>query len=156
MFGRLHHWSSPCEFAFWVYKLGGVQQSAALVALVASGIFVAALGTSPDDKSVRQELPQRLREQLLHFVLDHVVALHQFRENLLSYFGLMSGRGAAEFVAADFEPLVDFFVNFVVFLADLFAADSFLVCLRRAGQAVSRAGTLPWSLWLSRTRPFRK
>ena len=129
MLGGFHDGRSPSEFASGIEKLSWIEQRLASIALISPSVFVTAFGTCADDEAISQELPERLRKELLHFVLHQLLLFVEGLEDGLADGGLMPSGSATEFVAADLEPVVDLFVNRMVFVADLLTADALFVGL---------------------------
>lgn len=113
------HGGGAVDLATRVDELKGIQQAAALVALVAPGVVVVALGTRPLDEAVRQEGVVLLAVGLLRRPLLEVVALVQLEEDVLHNLRLLLRRRAAKVVEPDLEPVVNLLVLDVELVAQL-------------------------------------
>mmetsp|Transcript_24631 Transcript_24631/g.66990 ORF Transcript_24631/g.66990 Transcript_24631/m.66990 type:complete len:386 (+) Transcript_24631:1586-2743(+) len=119
-----------------VDELRGVEQLAALVALVAARVVVATVRAGARDESVSEELTERFRVELLCGLLEEETALVAVHEDGLRDLRLV-GRGCApEVVELDVEPLVHLRVDGVVLVADLLGGEAFRQRLDLGGGAV--------------------
>ena len=124
------------ELAPRVDELRRVEQRAALVALVATGVLVLALGAGAHHVPVREELPELVAVQLLLCLLLQHAPLVEVPEDFLCNLRLRARARAPKVVEIDHEPLVHRPVNLVEVVANLARTDAHLegLCLR--GRAV--------------------
>lgn len=128
--------SSAVDLASWVDELKRIQQAAALVALVTSGIVVVALRARSLDESVRQEGIVLLTVRLFCRPLLKEVVFVQLEEDILHNLRLLLGRGSAKVVEANLEPIVNLLVLDVELVAELLGGLARLESLGLSSSAV--------------------
>ena len=102
-----------------VDQLDGIQELAAVLALVPARVGVLAVGAGAQDVAVREEPLVLLAEGLAQDALVDVPVLVELREDVLRDLGVHRHGGAAEPVEGDVEPCVDVAVDGVVAVAQL-------------------------------------
>ena len=113
------NWGGTVELATGIDQLEGVQEPSTLVALIAAGVVVGALGAYSLHKSIGKESLVLLAIRLCGSALLKETIIPELHEDLLHNLGLLLGRGAAEVVKANLEPVVHFFVLGVELIAKL-------------------------------------
>ena len=107
-----------------------------LVALISSCILVGAQRALSLDEAIGQEGVVCFAVGLDGCLFLQEAVLVEFCEDVLSNVCLLGGGGATEDVEANVEPLVDFCVQFVVLVAQLFRCALLLNGLGLGGSAV--------------------
>lgn len=101
------------------YQLKRIQQVAACIALVATGVVVATPGTGAFDEAVGQKGAMDLAERLRGDALLEPLVLPELQEDVLDDLGVVVGAGAAKVVELDLEVVVDLLVLFVELVTQL-------------------------------------
>lgn len=109
---------------------------ATLVALISSCILVGAQRALSLDETIGQEGIVCFAVRLSGFLFLQEAVLVEFCEDVLCNVCLLGGGSATEDIEADVEPLVDFCVQFVVLVAQLFRCALLLDGLGLGGSAV--------------------
>ena len=109
---------------------------ATLVALITSCVLVGAQRALSLNKAVGQEGVVCFAVRLDGCLFLQEAVLVEFCENVLSNVCLLGGGSATENVEANVEPFVDFCVEFVVLVAQLFGGALFLNSLGLGGSSV--------------------
>ena len=109
---------------------------ATLVALISSCIFVGAQRALSLNETIGQEGIVCFAVRLSGFLFLQEAVLVEFCEDVLCNVCLLGGGSATENIEADVEPLVDFCVQFVVLVAQLFRCALLLDGLGLGGSAV--------------------
>lgn len=120
------------------FGLEGVEDVAASIALVTSGAEIVADGAFTLDETVGKEGVVRFEAAvgLNGLTLLDETVLQKLAEDILNDIGLVLGRGAAEDVEIDSEPVVDGLVKSVVLVAEGLRVYSLLEGLGLGGSAV--------------------
>ena len=122
--------------AVGVDQLVGRKGRSALLALVAVGAVVAALGAGAHDVTVGKERLRLLVVILHRGLLDELALIVKLAEEVRSRPGVGGRRGARIDVERHAEPLERAFDQFVVAVYDLLGRDALLAGLDRDGHAV--------------------
>jgi hypothetical protein len=120
----------------WADQFQRIQKLSTSVTLVSSSILVPTLWTGSLDKSVGQESIVLLTIQLLHSFLDHKSLISDLQEHLLSDLRLSSGSCSTKIIEANIKPLIDTFVQSMVFVAKLLGRHALLEGFRFRGGTV--------------------
>ena len=119
-----------------VDQVGGVQRAAALLALVAVGAIVAAVGAGPDDVAVGQKLSGLLVVILHRRLLGELALVVQRAEKVRGRLVMHGRRGARVDVERYAEPFERVLDDIMVFVDDILRSDPFLTGLDRDRNAV--------------------
>ena len=80
--GLLEYRRIACDGRFRIYEVGGVERRAALLALVAVGVLVAAMGACAGHIAVGQKLVGLRIVELLRLLLDELTLLVEAAEEI--------------------------------------------------------------------------
>ena len=124
------------DLAAGVDEFDGVQGTATVVALVAAGVLIAAMGAGSLDESVGQILlvDEAVGLKLLVFV--DVAVIQMVEEQLLHRVPVVLGVGVGEEIEAEAQGLEGFHKAPVVAGHDLLGRDAFLLGAQHDGRAV--------------------
>jgi hypothetical protein len=114
------------ELAAGVDEVEGIEEVTTLVALVSTGIVVVAAGAFTLNITISQERAVLLAERLLGGALAKESVVIEALEDGLGDLGVLLGRGAAEVIESDVEPLVNLLVDLVILCAKLLRRDLLL------------------------------
>ena len=105
--------------ASWVDQLNGIDQFAAAIALITTGVIVATVRASASYESIVKEAVAAEALELGYLLLVSVALLLEVDEDVLSDLGMLFGAGSAKQLGVALEPLVNLLVDLVVLVADL-------------------------------------
>jgi Co/Zn/Cd efflux system component len=114
------------ELAAGVDEVEGIEEVTTLVALVTACIVVVAAGAFTLNVTISQEGAVLLTEGLLGGALVKESIFMEALEDSLGDLGVVLGRGAAEVIESDVEPLVNLLVDLVILCAKLLRRDLLL------------------------------
>lgn len=103
------------ELAVGVDEIKGIQQVTTLVALVTTGVIVMASRALSLHVSISQERAVRFTKRLLCRLLREISVLIESLEDDLRNLGVLLCRSSAKVIEPNVKPIVDFFMNLVVF-----------------------------------------
>ena len=128
--------SGPRELAARIDQVGGVERPPTVVALVASGVGVTAVGAGSLDVAIREEPTFLLVEELLRDVRVEVSVVEQGEEELLHDPAMGVGPGRGEEVPVDVEVFPVGEELGVELVDDLLRIDALFIRLDRDRRAV--------------------
>ena len=126
MFRFPHDGSRTVKSALGIDQIARIEQLSAVLALVAPGLLVAAVGTGPQYVPVGKKHVRRFTVELVGRVLGDVSVGVELQQDVLRDLRLPFGRGSAEAVERDVEPLVHPVVNLVVPIAQFAGRNALL------------------------------
>ena len=93
----------------------GIKEVATFVALISPSVVILADWTCAFDKSVCEKFVVGIAIGLLVGFLNEQIVFVKLQEDVLGYLSMLSSRCAAEDVECNFEPVVNFGMNLVIF-----------------------------------------
>mmetsp|Transcript_27090 Transcript_27090/g.36887 ORF Transcript_27090/g.36887 Transcript_27090/m.36887 type:complete len:205 (-) Transcript_27090:669-1283(-) len=116
---------SLTKFADRVNQLNSVHELSTAITLITTGIFIVAHIALTTNKSVGQKEFAFRAVLLFSIFLFGVTLLFQFVKNILSNLGLDRSSRTTKHVEVAVKPVIDFFVNLVVVVADFLRSFAF-------------------------------